>query len=120
MSSHPIDSLLSDYSRLPLPEVSPSLQTDVWRAIEAHQTPSIWQRLRRLVDVSELFAHPRLAILALTCAMITGITPVALKIRADDEQRLARRSVHFEAFSPRATGQLASLFEQRELGKLKP
>jgi hypothetical protein len=104
MSPDPLDDLLRDYARQPLPPVPDGLRSAVWREIgRRRERPGwlglLWPNLRQ---------RPGLAFAALALAVGGGVWPVAASRLAGEKAQLARASLHFEVFSPEASSVLAA------------
>jgi hypothetical protein len=97
--SSDLNSLLSEYSRQPLPPVTGPSTAEIWRAIEHRRTESLGSRLSDFFDLTNLLPDRRLVIAALTYAAVVGVIPAALIGRAENERRLARQSIHLEVFA---------------------
>lgn len=99
MNQDPLDPLLKDYARRPLPLCPDDLQARVWDEIEQRRRGPYWTKVVPLLEWRELFAEPRLAIAAFACALVVGVVPGSLAAKARAEQQLAKRSFQFGAFS---------------------
>lgn len=109
MNPDPIDPLLSDYSREPVPDTPKNFQEGVWREIARRRHTSFWSRILPLLEFRELFSEPRLAAAAFTMAIAIGVVPAAVWTRLRSEQRLARDSIHFDVFAATPAIRLASV-----------
>ena len=92
--SSDLNSLLSEYSRQPLPHVTGPSTAEIWRAIEHRRMESLRSRLSAFFDLPNLLTDRRMAIAALTFAAVVGVIPAALVGRAENERRMARQSIH--------------------------
>lgn len=109
MKHDPLNTLLATYAKQPVPtEVQPSTR-EIWREIERRQRQSIWTRIFSFPELRELFSEPRMAMIGVAFAVVVGVVPAALVGRTENEQRLARQSIHFEVFSA-DSGSLGSVF----------
>ena len=104
-----LEQTLASYARDPLPAASEPSTTDVWQAIERRRRQSVWSRIFPEIDWRDFFSEPRMAAAALAFAIIVGVVPAAVFNRVENEQRLARQSIHFDVFAADA-GALGSVF----------
>jgi hypothetical protein len=104
-----LDSLLAAYAKQPLPTAAEPSVREIWREIERRRAQSVWERMFSVMEFRELFAQPRMAVVALALAMVVGVVPAALVGRAENERRLARQSIHFEVFAA-GSGSLGPVF----------
>lgn len=104
MNPDPLDELLSSYAKHPVPTRANATRADIWSAIEDRKKRSTWRRWLSFADVTELVGRPSLALSALAFAALVGIVPAAVAGRAANETRMARQSIHLEAFSAKANG----------------
>ncbi len=104
MNPDPLDRLLSDYAQQSVPLRSNASRADVWTEIERRRAESPWQRLSGWMGFAELFGRPILAASALAFAALVGVVPAAMVGHSANESRLARKSIHLEAFSARSNG----------------
>jgi len=99
MNPESLDDLLAGYAKRTLPTVTGPSQADVWREVERRRKQSVWTRMFSVLELRELFGEPRLTLAAVAFALVVGIVPAALVSRMQNEQRLARQSIHFEVFA---------------------
>ena len=109
MTPDPIDLLLADYSKQPVPPVPSHLDAEVRREIERRRQQSVWSRLFTAKSWREFSAEPSLALAGLSFAVLVGILPAAALARATSAEQLARQSIHFEIFSSASAGQVLTL-----------
>ena len=107
MNLDPLDDLLSDYSKQPMPPPPPGT-SEIWREIEHRRRRPFWSGLLPTLDWNEFFREPRLVISAMLLALIAGVLPAAMG-RADVSPQLARESLHFDVFSAHAPGAPSAL-----------
>lgn len=105
MNSDPLDRKLEAYAQQGLPSPPANVAAGVWQAIERRRRETLFVRL----GWSELLRRPAWAIGGLAFALAIGVVPAVAVSRAQQAMRLARDSLHFDVFSPRARGQPASL-----------
>ncbi len=109
MNPDPLDDLLRDYARQPLPPPPSDMEREVWRDIaQRRKHGGWWSGLFPILSWRELFAEPRFAVASVALALLTGVLPVAAA-RAVDTPRLARNSLHFDVFSIQSPGLPATL-----------
>lgn len=109
MNHDSLDDMLASYAKRTLPTVAGPSQAEVWREIDRRREQSIWTRMFSVFEVRELFTEPRMALVAVAFALVVGVVPAALVGRTQNEQRLARQSIHFEVFVAES-GSLGSVF----------
>jgi hypothetical protein len=120
MKPDPLEQTLASYARQPLPPCPNQLTADVWRDIERRREKSVWSRLFPLLDWHELFAEPRLAVVALGFAVMIGVVPTVIFSRAENVKRLARQSMHFEVFSASSPTQFATMLAEPAASAIRP
>lgn len=103
MKPDPLESLLTNYAAQPVPPARADA-AGVWREIERRRGQNSSLRLFAMVDWRELFAEPRLALLAVVLAVVVGSVPGFWMTR-DEAPAAARTSLHMESFSA-ASGDL--------------
>lgn len=104
MNPDPLDLLLSSYAKQPVPRTTVS-RGDVWREIECRRDAGPkWRVWFGFTDVSDFLGRPTLAFSTLVFAALVGVIPAAVVAKAQNETRLAKQSIHFEAFSSRTAG----------------
>lgn len=103
MKPDSLDQLLSAYSAQPVPTHQNASRADVWNAIARRRQASLWQRITGSLGGTELIARPALAFSALAVAAVIGAIPAARVAQISREGRLARQSIHLEAFSAQST-----------------
>ncbi|MEO7797070.1 MAG: hypothetical protein ABIY47_05010, partial [Opitutaceae bacterium] len=99
MKPDPLDSLLAGYSAEPIPPQNQPSTAEIWREIDRRRQLSVFGRFLALLDQGDALAQPRMALSALTLALVVGIVPAALANHTQTERRLARQSIHFEVFA---------------------
>lgn len=102
MNPDSFDRQLEAYARQPLPAAPTNLSAGVWREIDR-------QRAQPFLGWGELLKRPGWMLAGLAFALAVGAIPAVAFSRAQQVKRLARDSLHFDVFSPRAPGQLASV-----------
>ena len=107
MNPDPLDDLLSDYAKQPMP-TPPQVTMDVWNEIAQRRRRPFWSGLLPVLDWRELFREPRLVVAALALALMAGVLPAAMA-RSNAETKLARESLHFDVFSARSPGTPSTL-----------
>ena len=108
MNQDPLDPLLEDYARRPLPGCPDDLRSGVWLKSERRRRAPFLSRAIPVLEWRELFSEPRVAVAALVCALAIGAVPGVLAAKAHAEQQLARHSFHFDVFSTQAPNALAA------------
>lgn len=111
--------LLSGYARARLPAV-PDIHRQVWREIERRRATSAWSQIFSARAWTELLEQPRLAALALLIAVGGGVVPAALLAKVSSTRELGQKSIHFEVFSARASGGMASLLDENVRSRRNP
>ncbi len=109
MKPDPLETMLAAYAKQPLPSVSQPSTAVIWQQIERRRRQSAWTRMFAVLDWRELFSEPRMAVVALACAIVVGVVPAAVLNRSENERRLARQSIHFEVFAAHSAA-LGSVF----------
>lgn len=111
MKPDPLDRLLVEFARQPLPRFNGPSSAEVWEGIERRRGQSVWSRMLAVLECDQLLSEPRMALAAAAFAIIVGVVPAALIGRAEDHRRLARQSMHFDVFSVQSVA-LRSVFSQ--------
>lgn len=107
MNPDPLDRLLSQYAKTPTPPLA-SGNSELWREIERRKARSFFARLLPVLEWRDLFGEPRLAAAGVLLAVAIGVIPAFLtKPDRSSDERLARKSLHFEVFSAQAGDMLA-------------
>ncbi len=117
MTPDPLDSLLRDFSRQPLPSSPAALPTLVLAEVERRRQRGGWRRWLGVFE-TELLPRPSLALAAMAVAVAVGLMP-SLWRAPEPTAGLARRSLHLESFSPRS-GVAAVWFTSSDASSVAP
>lgn len=98
MNTDPLNHLLKEYAKQSTPPPAPFSKAEMWREIEKRRCSWSWSGLFPVLGWRELFAEPRVAVLGLVIALLSGIVPVAAGTTFENT-RLARDSLHLHVFT---------------------
>lgn len=100
MNTDPVERWLDALAKQSLPSAPGDLSAGVWQEIERRRASTRFSW--------ELLLSPRLALAGLAFALVVGVVPAVAFAKAQNAKRRAADSLHFDAFSTRAAGQMIS------------